>query len=60
MPAEGKSLRIELAGAVTDKDGFGMVEVTGKKLPDAAGRGSRGTLEIIEAEAYEPLRVSAR
>ncbi len=54
-PTRGKSVRIELAGAVDDKDELGLVEVTGKKLPDSAGHSSGGTLEIIEAEIYEPL-----
>jgi beta-galactosidase len=52
-PAQGKAVRIELVGVVDDKDGFGLVEVTGEKLPDAAGSGARGALEIIEAEIYE-------
>lgn len=45
-----------------DKDGFGLVEVTGKKLEDAVEpvKGARGTLEIIEAEIYEPLNTAAR
>lgn len=59
-PAHGKTVRIELAGTVDEKDEFGMVEVTGNKLPDSAGKGGSGRLEVIEAEIYEPLTVSAR
>jgi len=59
-PTTGKTVRIALAGAIDDKDGFGLVEVTGKKLPDSADRGTAGALEIIEAEIYEPLSVAAR
>jgi beta-galactosidase len=54
-PATGKTVRVELAGAIDDKDGFGMVEVAGKKLPDTADFGTRGALEVIEAEIYGPL-----
>jgi beta-galactosidase len=54
-PTMGKTVRIELAGAIQEKDAFGMEEVTGKKLDDAAASGVKGTLEIIEAEIYEPL-----
>ena len=42
-----------------EKDEFGLVEVTGKKLADAAGKGASGKLEVIEAEIYEPLTTSA-
>ena len=54
-PTRGTNLRIELMGAVDESDGFGMVEITGKKLQDTADHGARGTLEIIEVEVYEPL-----
>ena len=54
-PTHGKTVRIELVGGVDNKDGFGMVEVTGKKLPDTADLGAPGALEVIEAEVYEPL-----
>ncbi len=53
-PAQGKSVRIELVGTIEEKDGFGMVEVTGQKLADTAGQGTRGALEVIEAEIYGP------
>lgn len=59
-PTPGKTLRIELVGAIDDKDGFGMVEVTGKKLPDTADFGTPGALEIIEAEVYEPLNAPGK
>lgn len=60
-PTPGKTVRIELVGAIDDKDGFGMVEVAGKKLPDTADIVSTpGALEIVEAEIYEPLTVSRR
>lgn len=51
----GKTIRIELAGKIEDKDEFGIVEITGKKLEDAKDGGARGVLEIIEAEIYEPV-----
>jgi beta-galactosidase len=55
-PTRGNAVRIELTGGVQERDGFGLVEVTGKKLEDAqAGRISDATLEIVEAEIYEPL-----
>ena len=59
-PTSGKAVRIELVGVIDDKDGFGLVEVTGKKLPDTAGFGKSGALEIIEAEIYEPLNGAAK
>lgn len=54
-PTQGKTVRIELIGAIDDKDGFGMVEVTGKKLEDAKDGAAKGALEIVEAELYGPL-----
>jgi hypothetical protein len=54
-PTPGRTVRIELIGTIDDKDGFGMVEVAGRKLPDTADFGTPGLLEIIEAEIYEPL-----
>ena len=61
-PTPGKAVRIELAGDIDEKDEFGMVEVTGKKLDDAKSSkaGAKGSLEIIEAEIYEPLAVPTR
>mgnify|MGYP003329155804 CR=1 FL=1 len=52
----GHAVRIALAGAIQDKDAFNIVEVTGKKLPDAEKMDSKGALEIIEAEFYEPMK----
>lgn len=54
-PTPGKTVRLELVGAIDVNDGFGMVEVTGRKLEDAADAGARGALEVIEAELYGPL-----
>ena len=45
-------------GAIDEKDGFGMVEVTGRKLQDTADSGTRGALEVIEAEIYGPVAPS--
>ena len=59
-PVKGKTVRIALAGAVDDKDGFGLVEVTGRKLPDTAGAAAPGALEVVEVEFYEPLAAPAR
>lgn len=59
-PAKGKSVRVELVGAIDQKDGFGMVEVTGKKLDDAKGMGEKGALEIVEAEIYEAVAPPTR
>lgn len=57
-PAKGRVVRIELIGAVTEKDAFGIVEITGKKLADAVGTTPKGVLEIIEAEVYESISQS--
>ena len=54
-PTQGKTVRIELVGAIEDKDEFGLVEVAGKKLSNTSGKNSSGRLEIIEAEIYELL-----
>jgi beta-galactosidase len=59
-PTPGKLVRIELVGTIDDKDGFGMVEVTGKKLPDTADFGTPGALEVIEAEIYESLAAATK
>lgn len=59
-PLSGQSVRLELVGAIDEKDAFGLVEVTGQKLADATASGKPGTLEIIEAEIYAPLTVSKR
>ncbi|MFD1258602.1 DUF4982 domain-containing protein [Mucilaginibacter terrae] len=57
-PVTGKTLTVELIGANTDKDGFGLVEVTGKK--DAGGmaipaKKSTAILAINEIEIYHKL-----
>lgn len=49
-----KKVRVELTGDTEDGDAFGMVEVTGKKLPDASDGDSSNLLEIIETEIYGP------
>lgn len=54
-PTPGKTVRIALVGTIDEKDGFGMVEVTGRKLEDAKSDGGKGILEIIETEIYEPF-----
>jgi beta-galactosidase len=54
-PTRGKTVRLELVGAVDEKDGFGMVEVTGNKLQKSAGRLESSRLEVVEAEIYESL-----
>jgi hypothetical protein len=59
-PTTGKSVRIELAGDIEEKDGFGMVEVTGQKLSDTKSAGKSGALHIIEAEFYGPIAPSER
>lgn len=58
-PTPGRTVRIALAGDIDDKDGFDMVEVTGKKLDDARSNGGKGILEIVETEVYEPFIPSA-
>jgi hypothetical protein len=59
-PTVGKTVRLELVGAIDEQDGFGMVEVTGKKLEtNSVNADAKGTLEIIEAEIYEPLAVAS-
>ena len=57
-PASGKAVRIELAGDIDEKDEFGMVEVTGKKLSDTKPAGKSSSLQIIEAEIYGPVAPS--
>jgi beta-galactosidase len=59
-PTPGKAVRIELVGAIDEKDGFGMVEVTGKKLDDTKDSGGKGILEIVEVEIYGPVTPSKR
>ncbi len=56
----GKTVRIELVGAIEDKDGFGLVEVADKQPPGNAESGKPGALEIIEAEIYEPAALAPK
>jgi hypothetical protein len=58
-PTQGKKVRIQLATLSKDQGGDQMVEVSGKKLDDGVARDdskAKGTLSIIEAEIYEPLK----
>ena len=56
-PTTGKSIKIELAGAVTNRDSLGnIVEITGAADPNsAANRGGATKLGIVEAEFYREL-----
>jgi hypothetical protein len=57
-PIFGKSLKIELTGAVNDRDAFGnIVEIPGTPdLQSKAGKGGdKGTLSIVEVEIYAPV-----
>jgi len=50
----GKSLTVKLTGADTDKDAFGLVEVSGKKEPDSVdGQKGKAGIGINEMEIYE-------
>ncbi len=58
-PVRGRSLTLQMIGAGRNRDGFGLVEVTGQK--DEAGRAiadpnAKGTLKIVELEIYSPVR----
>ncbi|WP_245843578.1 glycoside hydrolase family 2 protein [Niastella vici] len=58
-PQKGKKVRIQLAMLLKEEGGEQMVEVSGKKLDDGVARDdskAKGTLSIIEAEIYEPLK----
>jgi beta-galactosidase len=55
---KGKTLTVELTGANTDKDGFGLVEVTGKKDTNgmaATEKKANAVLAINEIEIYHKL-----
>jgi beta-galactosidase len=57
-PQTGKKVRIQLAG-ISQNKANDEVEVSGKKLDDGVVRDdakAKGTLSIIEAEIYEPLK----
>jgi len=53
----GKSIKIELAGTVTNRDSLGnIVEITGAADSNsAANRGGSTKLGIVEAEFYQTL-----
>jgi beta-galactosidase len=58
-PQKGKKVRIQLATLSKEEGGEQMVEVSGKKLDDGVTRddsNAKGTLSIIEAEIYEPVK----
>lgn len=53
-PATGKTLKIALISQGKAEDAFGnIVEVTGQKLEENVPTKDRGTLMIVEIEAYE-------
>ncbi len=54
-PVTGNSMRVELYNPLTEKDGFDIVEITGKKDEAASGdsENAKGKLGIIEAEIYQ-------
>jgi hypothetical protein len=56
-PSIGKTLKIELTGNATNRDGFGnIVEITGAPDPQsAANKGGKATLGIVEAELYSSV-----
>lgn len=67
-PVRGKSIRIALAGAGANRDGFGIVEVDGKTEPDApttapstgpTTRRGPSAIKIVEVELYESRNVGA-
>ena len=54
-PVNGKSMTIELVGAGSDRDAFGIVEITGKvDQAEQTDKGSnaKGTLKVVELEVY--------
>jgi hypothetical protein len=58
-PTFGKSLKIELTGAVNNRDAFGnIVEIPGTPdLQSKAGKGGdKGSLSIVEVEIYAPVK----
>jgi hypothetical protein len=55
----GRKVRIQLSGVSKEQGDNIGVEVTGKKLDDGVARddvNAKGTLSIIEAEIYEPIK----
>lgn len=59
-PAAGKTVTLQMTGAGLDRDGFGLVEVTGKvdQAEKPAGPDAKGRLDIIELEIYGPVNTS--
>ena len=56
-PVAGRSLKVELTGSASNRDAFGnIIEIPGTPDPQSsAGKGgAKGTLSIVEMEAYEP------
>ena len=58
-PVTGKKVTLLMTGAGQNKDGFGLVEVTGKV--DQAehadkGKNAKGRLKIVEIEIYSPVK----
>ncbi len=57
-PVRGKSVTLQMIGAGQDRDGFGLVEVTGKvDQAESANKGAnaKGQLDIKELEIYQPV-----
>jgi beta-galactosidase len=53
-PTIGKSVKVELLGAATVRDGFNITEVADQKNASTGDeRQGRGTLDIVEVEFYE-------
>jgi hypothetical protein len=56
-PTLGKSVKVELLGAATVRDGFNITEVADQKNASTGDeRQGRGTLNIVEVEFYESAR----
>ncbi len=58
-PVKGKKVRVQLIGAVSDNDAFDIVELSGKVDQgnlNEEEKNTRGSLEILEAEFYEPVQ----
>jgi hypothetical protein len=55
-PVTGDTLKIELLGPSADQDAFKMTELENDQTaPAESGRVGRGTLNLLEAELYEPI-----
>jgi beta-galactosidase len=67
-PVFGSKVRIALTGSGIYDDAFKLIEVTGTRLaetangpstaPSTAPKQLQGTLNIVEAEIYEPIKWS--